>query len=90
MCLALNEFANGQTLYSDAWVVDNPWIVKLFSQSAIPMKFSISAIEMLMSESQIALWDREKIAVAESSGLVRHRASADAYIIQQTFMRTKA
>jgi len=90
VCLALNEFAHGQTLYSDAWVVDSPWIVELFAQSGVAMSFSISAIEMLMSESQMAIWDNEKIAVAESCGLARHRASADAYIIQQTFVRTKS
>jgi hypothetical protein len=89
VCLALNKFAQGLTLYSDAWVVDHSWLVKLFSQSAVPMAFGISSIEMLLTEPQIAIWDDEKRAVAQSSGLARHRASADAYIIQQTFMRTQ-
>ncbi|WP_371195599.1 hypothetical protein [Glaciecola sp. SC05] len=90
VCLALNEFARDMTLYSDAWVVDHPWLVKLYAQSAVPMAFSISAIEMVLTESQMSIWDAEKLAIVETSGLVRHRASADAYIIQQTFLRTQS
>lgn len=89
VCLALNEFAKGLTLYSDAWVVDHPWLVKLFAQSAVPMEFTISSIEMVLTESQIAIWDNEKQVVMNTSGLARHRASADAYMIQQTFLRTQ-
>lgn len=90
VCLALNEFVDGQTLYSDAWVVDHPWMLKLFAQAAVPMSFNISALEMVLNETQIALWDAEKMQVISQYGMQRHRASADAYIIQQTFIRTQA
>ncbi|WP_250884031.1 hypothetical protein [Glaciecola sp. XM2] len=89
VCLALNDFVDGHTLYSDAWVVDHPWMVKLFAQAAVPMTFSVSAIEMVMSEPQLAIWDAEKSKVIAQSGMQRHRASTDAVIIQQTFQRTK-
>jgi hypothetical protein len=90
VCLALNQFVDGQTLYSDAWVVDHPWLLKLFAQAAVPMNFNISALEMVLTETQITLWDAEKIKVIAQSGMQRHRASTDAYIIQQTFIRTQA
>lgn len=89
VCLALNEFAHGLTLYSDGWVVDHPWIVKLFAESGVHMAFSVSSLEMMLSESQMEIWDSEKSKVIASSGLARHRASADAFIIQQTFDRTR-
>lgn len=89
VCLALNQQAQGLTLYSDAWVVDQPWLVKLFAQASVPMDFRISALEMVLSESQMDIWDDEKQQVFKSSGLARHRASADAYIIQQTYLRTQ-
>ncbi|MFC4700598.1 hypothetical protein ACFO4O_10540 [Glaciecola siphonariae] len=89
VCLELNELVQGLTLYSDGWVVDHPWLVKLFAQAAVPMLFSISSLEMVLSEPQMAIWDDEKRAVAQDCGLARHRASADAYIIQQTFLRTQ-
>nr|WP_136250664.1 hypothetical protein [Ningiella ruwaisensis] len=90
VCLALNAHAKDMTLYSDAWVVDHPWIVKLFAQAAVRMEFSISSLEMVLSEPQIALWDDEKLSVIENCGLKRHRASSDAFIIQQTFLRTRS
>jgi hypothetical protein len=89
VCLAINQFVQERTLYSDGWVVDHPWLVKLFAQSAIPMTFRISALEMVLSESQMAIWDDEKKRVALASGMARHRASSDAYIIQQTYLRTQ-
>jgi len=70
--------------------VDHPWLLKLFAQAAVPMNFNISALEMVLTETQITLWDAEKIKVIAQSGMQRHRASTDAYIIQQTFIRTQA
>ncbi|WP_395345275.1 hypothetical protein PN836_010125 [Ningiella sp. W23] len=88
VCVALNEFANGQTLYSDAWVVDYTWVIKLFSECKVHMAFKLSSIEMVMTESQFAIWDDAKTKVISECGLVRHRASSDAFVIQKTYQQT--
>jgi hypothetical protein len=84
----LNERYGGQTLYTDGWVVDKPWINTLFQTARIPMKFSVSPLEMILNEAQMAVWHDEKEKVINELQLTRHRASNDAHIIQETFRRT--
>nr|WP_284219077.1 hypothetical protein [Agaribacter marinus] len=88
VCHELNDFVGGQTLYSDAWVVDNPWLLKLFGKSKVNMAFRISSLELIMKESQFNTWDKDKAFIARRSGLKRHRASTDACIIQLTYERS--
>ncbi|MFC3123346.1 hypothetical protein [Agaribacter flavus] len=88
VCRDLNAFANGQTLYSDAWVVDNPWVLKLFGKARIEMKFRMSSLELIMREDQFETWDKDKAFICRRSGLKRHRASTDACIVQLTYERS--
>ncbi|MDF1762523.1 MAG: hypothetical protein P1U57_03855 [Oleibacter sp.] len=88
VALVLNSQLAGMTVYSDGWVVDKPWITKLFAASGMAMTFNLSSIEMIMTEEQILIWDQTKIDVINSSKLERHRASNDAWIIQETYRRT--
>ncbi len=83
----LNTLLDGQQAYSDAWVVDKPWLVKLFAAARIPMNFKLSAIEGVMREEQILQWDDVKKQVTADLDVRRHRASHDAWIIQQTYVR---
>lgn len=84
----LNILLAGQTLYSDGWVVDKPWINTLFERARIRMLFSISPIELILREEQMDIWDATKQEVIKDLNLTRHRASNDAVIIQETFRRT--
>ncbi len=84
----LNELLEGKTLYSDGWVVDKPWLTTLFYAARTPMRFSVSPLEMILSEEQMAQWHDVKNAVLAESKLIRHRASNDAWVIQQTFKKT--
>ncbi len=84
----LNRFLNGITIYSDGWVLDKPWLIQLFHAAGIEQQFRLSPLEMILSEKQIACWDKTKIEVINSLKLQRHRASSDAKIIQQTYMLT--
>ncbi len=88
LALALNQRLAGKTLYSDGWVVDLPWLRKLFFDVRIRPAFRLSPIEMILSEEQITLWDQTKARVIETHQLCRHRASSDAFIIQQTWKLT--
>ncbi len=85
----LNQNYAGQTLYSDGWVVDKPWLSMLFYATRMPMKFSVSPLEMILNEEQMQYWHEVKDRVIQESGLARHRASNDAYIIQKTFEQTR-
>lgn len=85
----LNGWLEGKTVYSDGWVVDRPWLTTLFSAAGIDMKFQVSSIEMIMKEAQFGFWDATKIDVARTNDMARHRASNDAWIIQETYRRTK-
>lgn len=86
----LNGWLEGKTVYSDGWVVDKPWLTTLFYAAGIPMKFQVSSLELIMTESQINVWDDTKAEVIESSKIGRHRASNDAWIIQETYRRTSS
>lgn len=86
---ALNEFLAGAQAYSDAWVVDKPWLDRLFYRAGVQPTFRLSPIEGLMSELQMERWDETKAQVIKDLKLPRHRASTDALIIQKTFMQSK-
>lgn len=84
----LNEFLCGKTVYTDAWVVDKPWLITLFHASGMSMNFETSPLEMILSEGQMEIWHETKDKVINKLGLNRHRASNDALIIQETFKQT--
>jgi len=84
----LNRLLENRTVYTDGWVVDHHWIAQLFFEAAIPQLFSVSALETILSEKQMEIWHETKNRVIRELGLKRHRASADAQIIQETYTRT--
>lgn len=85
---ALNRQFSGRTLFSDAWVVDKPWLNTLFEAARIPMAFSVSPLELILSEAQMERWHEAKAHVLAEVNQQRHRASIDAWVIQQTYVRT--
>lgn len=90
VALAFNAFMNGLTVYSDAWVVDGPWINHLFFTAGVKPRFKVSSIEHIMSEAQFEIWDDTKAQLANEIDSTRHRASQDAWLIQQTYAATRA
>ena len=86
----LNTLLEGRTVYTDGWVVDKPWLTTLFYAAGVPMKFTVSSLEMILSEPQMQTWHDTKDRIVEEMNLSRHRASYDALIIQETYNRTLA
>jgi hypothetical protein len=84
----LNHQLNNKVVFSDAWGVDNRWIIELFAAAGIDKTFGVSALEMILTERQIDLWLETRNAVIQDLGLERHRASNDSWIIQETYIRT--
>lgn len=85
----LNQALAGQTLFSDGWVVDKPWLNTLFYYAGLPMQFTVSPLELILSEAQMTIWTDVKTDVISDLNLTRHRASHDALIIQETYHRTQ-
>lgn len=86
----LNELLATRTVYTDGWVVDKPWLATLFHAARVEMRFRVSPLEMILSEPQMQLWHEEKDRVVATLELSRHRASHDAWVIQETYSRTKS
>lgn len=86
VCLQLNAFLQHSTAYSDGWVVDQPWLIKLFAESRIAMSFRLSALEYILSEKQMQCWHEVKKKLLAQQCVARHRASVDAELIQQTYI----
>jgi hypothetical protein len=86
----LNTLLDGKTLYSDGWVVDKPWLSTLFYQAGMLMRFHVSPLEMILSAQQMECWHATKDALLAELSKQRHRASFDAWVIQQTYQRTLA
>lgn len=89
VAMELNLLLQGKTVYTDGWVVDKPWILKLFDDCGLVPEFYTSSLELILTEEQMAKWHDTKDAILDELKLQRHRASYDAYVIQQTWMRTR-
>ena len=89
VCQQLNQFLMGQIVYSDGWVVDDTWLIKLFHAAKVTKQFHVSSLEMILNEAQMSLWHVTKDKLFEQMKEQRHRASSDAALIQNTFVATQ-
>ena len=85
----LNSFLRHKIIYSDGWVVDKPWLSRLFFDCSQQPLFQLSPLEMILKEPQMAIWAATKHQVMAELDFPRHRASTDALIIQETYARTQ-
>ncbi len=83
----VNELLRGQTVYSDAWGNDYAWLAKLFDVAALPMLFKLESSRKLLDDTQAARWAGVKEQVVADLKMARHRASADAKVLQLTLLR---
>lgn len=88
VCVELNHFLQESMAFSDAWIHDNPWLTRLFFAARINRSFHLSPIEYIASEEQLMLWDKTKKRLVHELDIERHRASGDAFLIQQTYIET--
>ena len=88
VCTELNHLLAGQTAFSDGWVVDYPWLIKLYCSAGMNMSFRLSSLEMILNEAQMSVWHHTKNKLSALSNESRHRASNDAALIQNTFVAT--
>jgi hypothetical protein len=89
VCARLNQLLAEQTAYCDGWVVDKPWLIKLFDAASMAPSFSLSPIESIQSAGQQQVWNEVKAELLDKFAFDRHRASHDALLIQETFKATR-
>jgi hypothetical protein len=84
----LNKYLQGQTVYSDAWENASNWLALLFERAGMVQDFKLEQLDKITTDEQRQHWDKMRDQVTDELGLKRHRASADARIIQMTWMQT--
>lgn len=82
----LNQRLRGQTVYTDCWAHDYAWISRLYDAAERSPSFRLANLQGLLDDSQLARWDQTRAEVAARLRLHRHRASADARVLQQTVL----
>lgn len=85
----LNDMLRGQTVYSDGWANDYSWIGALFDAADMTPAFKLENLRRLLTEEEAEKWHAVKAQIAEERGTQRHRASADAQLLQMTFQRLR-
>lgn len=83
---ALNSLLSGQVVYSDAWGVDSSWLALLHATCGVPALYKIDALTRLLSEAQQNAWAELKHSARSQLRLDRHRASADALVLQTAYL----
>ncbi|MEY4266085.1 MAG: hypothetical protein RIS90_620 [Pseudomonadota bacterium] len=86
----LNDHLHGQTVYSDGWANDYSWLAALFDAAGISPRFKLESLRALLREEQADRWHAVKAAIVSERGAQRHRASADARLLQLTLQRVTA
>lgn len=85
----LNRRLAGQTVYSDSWGHDYSWLSKLFDGAGRFPRFRLEDLRRLLSEDEASRWNAVQQEVRAEAQVRRHRASADAKVLQMTLMRVK-
>jgi hypothetical protein len=77
----------GTTIYSDSWCHDYTWLALLYSAAGRVPTFKLDSLHSVVGEVEHSLWDAVRADVQQRDGSRRHRASADARVLQQTAHR---
>lgn len=89
VAILLNEQLQGRTVYSDGWNHDYTWLALLFEAAGLRQRFRLDNLRALLGEDEAARWHAVKQQVAGERGAQRHRASADARLLQLTLQRVR-
>lgn len=79
---SLNDYLDGQTVYSDCWVLDHPWMIRLFQVAKLEPTFILSDVMYCLSEDEYHQLGSVKQALESELNLERHRATNDARVLQ--------
>jgi hypothetical protein len=86
---SINQQLAGQTVYSDGWANDYSWLGALYDAADMIPSFRLENLRALLSEVEADQWHTVKAQVAQENATQRHRASADAKLLQLTLLRLR-
>jgi hypothetical protein len=85
----LNHGLRGRTVFSDGWAHDYPWLNALYEEAEIVPAFRLESLRTLLNEDEARAWDATRAQVSAEMNTERHRASADARMLQLTLVRLR-
>jgi hypothetical protein len=86
----LNEQLHGCTVFCDGWAHDYPWLAALYEEAEMVPSFKLDSLRGLLTEHELREWETTRRVVGlEMQGNPRHRASADARLLQTTLVRLR-
>ena len=83
----LNQVLRGMTVYSDAWAHDFVWLSVLYEEAGLVPNFKLEHLAALIRNCTADHWNTVRLEVEHDMDLRRHRASNDARVLQQTWLR---
>jgi hypothetical protein len=86
---SINAQLAGQTVYSDGWANDFSWVGALFDAADMSPTFKLENLRALLDDQEADLWHTVKAQISSERGMQRHRASADARLLQLTLQRLR-
>lgn len=86
----LNEHLRGRTVYCDGWAHDYAWLHVLYEAVGRLPSFRLEHLMRLISAPQQAAWPAARQAARDALGARRHRASADAKVLQLAWQQLQA
>lgn len=87
---ALNFALAGLTVYCDGWAHDYPWLAALFDAAGQVPAFRLEAAAAWLDGVALHRLDDARRQAQAALGLQRHRASADARVLQQALRALRA
>ena len=85
----LNQRLRGLTVYSDGWANDYSWLGLLFDAADLMPAFRLENLRSLLLDHEADHWHATKQQILLETGTQRHRASADARLLQLTLLRLR-
>lgn len=87
VAIRLNALLGEGTVYTDAWGHDYSWLATLHEAAGIPRSYRIEHLARITPMIEAHLWSEVRAGVEAELQVPRHRASADARVLQMTWMR---
>jgi hypothetical protein len=86
VAIRLNSLLQGITVYSDAWGQDFVWLSKLHEAAGVPATYRLEHLVRITPDVEASYWNETRDDVEKTLRVQRHRASADARVLQMTWM----
>ena len=84
----LNETFHNQVVYTDGWLQDFTWLNCLFEMAETTPHFKLEDLRTVLTPYQQSAWHKTKQSILNELDIHRHRASADAQVLQMTWLKT--